>query len=115
MTSFNIHNITSGVFLGTYRGDTASDALDAMARDAGYESFAECCDVVGDDGSDMEAEEVNVTDTHGMVLVQTPDGFSIHAPGASDDDIANGDVHYLESGPGLPTQRHYDTAARRLA
>jgi hypothetical protein len=32
---------SAGVDLGTYEGETETDALDAMARDAGYESQAD--------------------------------------------------------------------------
>ena len=47
---FRIYNRTSGQELGTYDGDTETDALDAMARDAGYRDFADACDTVGGDG-----------------------------------------------------------------
>ena len=43
MTIFRIENTTSGVILGDYEAATASDALDAMARDAGYADYADCC------------------------------------------------------------------------
>ena len=36
MAMFNITNKVSGVDLGNYAGGTANDALDAMAREAGY-------------------------------------------------------------------------------
>lgn len=37
----------AGVDMGTYRGKTEQDALDAMARDAGYASQAEAEEVLG--------------------------------------------------------------------
>ncbi len=40
MKKFEISNRNSGLVLGTYEGDTKQDALDAMARDAGYADYA---------------------------------------------------------------------------
>ena len=37
------------VDMGIYEGDTEEDALDAMARDAGYEDFARACEVAPGD------------------------------------------------------------------
>lgn len=58
MARWNISNTTSGLELGVYEGVTREEALDAMARDAGYESFADSCKTCGDDGSDIKAERV---------------------------------------------------------
>lgn len=58
MKKFQISNLTSGADLGTYEATTREDALDAMARDAGYESFVASCEVTGEDGSDLVAREV---------------------------------------------------------
>jgi hypothetical protein len=41
MTTYRIENPTTGVCLGDYQGATAQEALDAMARDAGYADYAE--------------------------------------------------------------------------
>lgn len=41
MTSYTIENTVSGMILGTYEGATEAEALDAMARDAGYADYAE--------------------------------------------------------------------------
>ena len=49
MLKFTISNPATGVTLGTYEAATKRDALDAMARDAGYKSFADACEVTGDD------------------------------------------------------------------
>lgn len=46
---FQIVNPTTGINLGTYEGATKAEALDAYARDAGYTSFADACEVTGDD------------------------------------------------------------------
>lgn len=50
MMTYTIHS--QSTTLGTYEGETASAALDAMARDAGYASHAAQCEVTGDDPSD---------------------------------------------------------------
>lgn len=39
MTTYEISNKTSGQPLGEYEGETEQDALDALARDAGYDSY----------------------------------------------------------------------------
>jgi hypothetical protein len=56
MKTWRIENRTSGVVLGEYEGETAEDALDAMARDAGYADHAEGTEVSGK--SDLAVEEV---------------------------------------------------------
>jgi len=38
---FQIQNTTSGAVLGVYEAETVQEALDAMARDAGYADYAE--------------------------------------------------------------------------
>ena len=45
MALYRIENTRSGVVLGEYEGDTAENALDTMARDAGYADYAACCEV----------------------------------------------------------------------
>lgn len=40
MKKFEIANRNSGLVLGVYEGETKEEALDAMARDAGYASYA---------------------------------------------------------------------------
>lgn len=49
-----------------------------------------------------------------LVLCESPDGWSLHAPGSTDEEIATGDAPYLVSGPGEPTKADYDAAWREL-
>jgi hypothetical protein len=42
---FEIANTHSGLVLGVYEGETADDALDAMARDAGYQDYRDACSI----------------------------------------------------------------------
>jgi len=45
MSKYEIENTISGVVFGVYEGNSENEALDAMARDAGYADYAECCEV----------------------------------------------------------------------
>lgn len=45
MSKYLITNTHSGVEIGLYEGNTEAEALDAMARDAGYSDYTECCEV----------------------------------------------------------------------
>ena len=57
MPSFQVFNRESGVALGIYQGANGAEALNAMARDAGYANFAAACDVAS--GDDIVAEPAN--------------------------------------------------------
>ena len=51
MNKFKIANSFSGADLGDYDADTAGGALDAMARDAGYQDYDSlCADVPAKEG-----------------------------------------------------------------
>lgn len=56
MTSptYSITVQSSGVTLGDYAGETADDAVEAMARDAGYSSYRDMCSI--SDPPDLDAE-----------------------------------------------------------
>lgn len=46
----------AGVILGEYEGETAEVALDAVARDAGYRSHADSCEVLGTPTDDWTSD-----------------------------------------------------------
>lgn len=54
-------------------------------------------------------------DRDDLVLCQSADGWSLHAPGSTDEDIASGDAPYLASGDGEPTEADYADAIAKLA
>lgn len=45
-------------------------------------------------------------------LCASADGWSLHAPDSTDDDIANGDAPYIVSGEGEPAEADYAEATR---
>lgn len=55
MTVYRIENTLSGAFLGNYEGATEAEALDALARDAGYTDYASLCDI-----SNAESGEIHI-------------------------------------------------------
>jgi hypothetical protein len=61
------------------------------------------------------------TDATTLVLCESADGWSLHAPGSTDDEIGCGDAPALASGPwpegdreGVPTDADYETVLREL-
>ena len=51
-----------------------------------------------------------------LVICISPDGWSLHAPGSTDEAIAHGDARALKSGPGrMPSASDYDAALAELA
>lgn len=46
-TMYQIHNIDTGEDLGAYSGATPRDAIEALAREAGYRDYAEACETMG--------------------------------------------------------------------
>jgi hypothetical protein len=58
--------------------------------------------------------DAEATETEDLVLCNSGDGWSLHAPDADDDLIASGDEPYLVSGTGEPTEADYAAALREL-
>jgi hypothetical protein len=56
MTTYRIIS-SAGVNMGTFEGATEAEALDAMARDAGYRDSAEAAEVAGPFEGTVEAVE----------------------------------------------------------
>lgn len=55
---------------------------------------------------------------HDLVLCESADGWSLHAPGSTDEQIAQGDAPYLVTGEHPITDADYERALaelRRLA
>lgn len=48
MMRYQITNPRTGVELGTYEAESKQEALDMMAEDAGYSSYAAASDVTGE-------------------------------------------------------------------
>ncbi len=56
-----------------------------------------------------------MTYTDDLVLCTSADGWSLHAPGSTDEDIASGDAPYLVTGPGeAPTETDYAAARAEI-
>ena len=55
--SYTISNRASGHCLGVYEGTSRDDALDTLARDAGYADYFDACDA-GFDGGDLIVTEI---------------------------------------------------------
>jgi hypothetical protein len=59
MKSYQIHNRNSGLTLGVYEANSEADALDAMARDAGYADYADLCEVAPASEGEIVVREVS--------------------------------------------------------
>jgi hypothetical protein len=60
MSNYLIANTRSGVELGIFEGATEDEALDAMARDAGYPNYEACCEVAPSRAGEIVVREVQL-------------------------------------------------------
>lgn len=67
-TNWRIRNTSTAVVLGDYPGATAAEALDAMAKDAGYPSYASACEEVPVAEGEIE---VTPADTFADLMAET--------------------------------------------
>lgn len=58
MKTYSIISKTSGQDLGAYEAETPEDALDGLARAAGYVDHHAACVASGDDGAHLVVTEV---------------------------------------------------------
>lgn len=56
--------------------------------------------------------EIDTYTAADLVLCESADGWSLHAPESTDEDIASGDAPYLLSGEGEPTAQDRAEAFR---
>ena len=80
--AYEITNLTSGLYLGVFVGNSPIDALNSMARDAGYCSFAQqsaVVDCVAEDAANdfaVRAAMVDVATDGGGVFTCSIDDFA---------------------------------------
>ena len=48
MNEYRIFNKTSGANLGVFEGESPEEAIEAMARDSGYDSQEACAEALGE-------------------------------------------------------------------
>lgn len=100
----------AAVVFGVYPGETPEAAFDAMVDHVGGGTDA--------DGNPTQgtAEDWHITPVMkaGLVVCRSADGWSLHAPGSTDEEIASGDLPYLACGEGEPTEADYAAALRKF-
>src|SRR5690606_13550221 len=68
---FRITNKVSGLVLGVFPGENEQDALDTMARDAGYANYAHILDIYGDDArNELLVEYVGAVEEEGAITIK---------------------------------------------
>lgn len=71
MTKYSISNRDSGMDLGVYEAESADEALDAMARDAGYRDYRDACSITLSNATTAELDaEVERCREQMIVIVQ---------------------------------------------
>jgi len=58
VSKWQIESTISGVIIGVYEGADESEALEAMAKDAGYADYAEATSVTGVDEGEILVTKV---------------------------------------------------------
>lgn len=58
MRRYRIINTVSGVDLGIYEGETEAEALDLMAREAGYGDHADACKAAPVEQGELDVQEI---------------------------------------------------------
>jgi hypothetical protein len=81
-------------------------AYNAIDRDGRAYADADCAYLV-DDWREIAKATIARHAEAELVECDSPDGFSLHAPGSSDEDIADGTAPPLVSGDGQPTEADY--------
>ena len=56
---YQIENLDSGHVFGIYEGGSKKEALDALARDAGYEDYEDMCEVTPVRPGEISVKEVS--------------------------------------------------------
>jgi hypothetical protein len=59
MKKYTIYNVISGHRFGEYEAGSYDDALNAFAREAGYENYATAYDVASAGDNEVEVKELN--------------------------------------------------------
>lgn len=99
--------------LDARRYEDCDDCLAAAEAD-----YAAAHDLAGWDltphWTDDSRYTITLTVPNDLVLCTSADGWSLHAPGSTDEQIATGDAPYLVSGDGEPTQADYAAALAAL-
>ena len=96
---------------------TTSDEFDALLRSKGLRMVRglDECAMAGAEGWYLWEDPIGGIQDSEFVLCTSDDGWSLHAPGCHDEDIASGDAPTLVSGTGAaPTPGDYDAARAAL-
>jgi hypothetical protein len=58
MKRYDISNLRSSKYLGEFAGDTPQEAVDAMARDAGYKDLRDMASITDPEDLDKETDRL---------------------------------------------------------